>query len=125
MKNAFNITPIINLFIILLMASSVSAGTCLNNNCHQSLTTPKHLHGPIAAEMAGADGCMTCHQPSGKPCTTETAGKFMFTKEDKEMCLLCHGRDVATEHTKKEKTCLRCHDPHGSEDNYNFLRKDK
>ena len=125
MKKSSITISIVLAAILLLASNKSSAGSCLSNNCHQELTTTTPLHGPVAAEMAGSYGCITCHQPAGKACTSSTGGKFIFTKEDKEMCLRCHGGEAATKHTINEKTCLPCHNPHGSEIDHNFLRKNK
>lgn len=86
---------------------------------------PRYLHGPVAAEMAGAKGCIACHHPNGKPCTTSRGGAFSCNENEKEMCLLCHGEEAATEHTATEKGCLHCHDPHGSTKSANLLRNTK
>ena len=110
---------------ILLAGNQALAATCLNGGCHQPLTSPRYLHGPVAAEMAGATGCVACHQPNGKPCSRSRAGEFTYEKKGKEMCLLCHGKDAATEHTATEKHCLRCHDPHGSAESPYLLRNGK
>lgn len=108
---------------ILLTGVPALAATCLDGGCHQPLTTPRYLHGPVAAEMAGAKGCVACHRPNGKPCSEKRGGAFTFDKKEKEMCLRCHGKDAATEHTATAKNCLHCHDPHGSTENPTLLRK--
>ncbi len=110
---------------LLLTAGPALAASCLNGGCHQSLVTPRHLHGPVAAEMAGATGCIACHTPKGKVCSKNQAGEFTFDKKGKEMCLLCHGAEMATEHTTTQKNCLRCHNPHGSSKSSYMLREDQ
>jgi len=110
-------------FYATTMPGSAAAAGCLNNGCHQPLATPRHLHGPVAAEMAGAEGCTACHQPVGAACTPRTAGQFILPEKD--MCLLCHGGQTGTEHTNSKDACLECHDPHGSDKSPYLLRKDR
>ncbi|MDH4322123.1 MAG: hypothetical protein OEV73_11585 [Desulfobulbaceae bacterium] len=109
---------------ILLTSTPALSRTCLNGKCHQALTTARHLHGPIAAEMAGAKGCIACHLANGPACTKKRAGKFVLAKQEKELCKLCHGKGTATVHTDTQTECLRCHDPHGSDKGPNLLRTD-
>jgi len=124
MKKIITLITIINVIILIsLTTSQAFAGTCFDKSCHISLTKPKHIHGPIAAEMAGSPGCIACHRPAGSICSKRKTGAFIFTKDDKEMCLLCHGKVNATEHTNNQKTCLNCHDPHGSDESVYMLRK--
>ncbi len=109
---------------ILLASTPALSRTCLNGKCHQALTVSRHLHGPVAAEMAGAKGCIACHQSNGQACTKKRAGKFILAKQEKELCQLCHGKGTATEHTDSQTGCLHCHDPHGSDKSPNLLRAD-
>ncbi|HIJ78879.1 MAG: hypothetical protein OEY01_07400 [Desulfobulbaceae bacterium] len=103
----------------------VLAKGCLTGSCHQEFAGFKHLHGPIAAELAGAQGCIMCHQPAGVDCTVQHGGKFNLTKEG--LCLACHDKVTSTEHTKvqAEAKCLECHSPHGSDFSPHLLRKGK
>ena len=95
------------------MVDSVPAATCLDNGCHHQLAATKYLHGPVAAEQAGAKGCTMSHQPAGFPCTIGRAGQFNLRK--KEMCRLCHDKGTSTLHSAARNNCLECHDPHGSD----------
>ena len=106
-----------------ILFTPVYAGTCLNGSCHQDLTKTKHLHGPVAAEAFRTGGCVMCHTPSDKKCTTNKPGKF--TLKMKEMCLACHAKGTGTQHSTKQGKCLSCHNPHGSNDSPYFLRKGK
>ncbi len=106
--------------IILGTEDLALAATCLDN-CHQPLVSTKYLHGPVAAEQAGAKGCIMCHQQSGKACTSNKAGKFTLKKKD--MCLLCHKKGTGTQHSATKDNCLKCHDPHGSETSPFMVRK--
>lgn len=112
--------------VILMMttANPVLAASCLSNGCHQSITEVQHLHGPLAAELAGGQGCTICHQPFGVACSSHKAGKFSLKKN--ETCQICHGETAGTgsKHTIAKTDCLKCHNPHGSNTNQFMLRKD-
>ncbi|MDH5298206.1 MAG: hypothetical protein OEV91_04235 [Desulfobulbaceae bacterium] len=97
------------------------AASCLDNGCHQALAARRYLHGPVAAELAGTTGCVTCHQPNGGPCTPTRPGQFSLDK--KGMCLLCHEKATGSPHTDTQSNCLDCHDPHGSETSPFMVRK--
>lgn len=98
---------------------------CLSGACHQALAKPRYLHGPVAAEMAGAKACVMCHLPAGPACTATAKGRF--TLKGKEICQACHTKGTGTQHSKSEVEgkCLKCHAPHGSETSRQFLRADK
>lgn len=98
---------------------------CLNGSCHQGLTKSKYLHGPVAAEMAGAKACVMCHLPAGPACTA--GGKGSFKLKGKDICLGCHTKGNGTQHSQSEieSKCLKCHAPHGSDTSRQFLRADK
>lgn len=99
-----------------------AAGTCITGGCHQEIVSAKFLHGPVAAEEAGAEGCISCHVPAGAACTESKPGQYaMKTKEDR-LCLLCHERGTGTQHTRTKGACLSCHSPHGSEESGKLMR---
>lgn len=95
---------------------------CLSGSCHQDLTKVRYLHGPLAAEMAGAKACVMCHQPAGAKCTAGKGGSFTLKSEN--LCQTCHDRGTGTQHSQShvEAKCLLCHDPHGSEISPQMLR---
>jgi len=101
--------------------ATTPTATCLNNGCHKPLTVTRYLHGPVAAELAGARACIVCHQPTGAPCLPNRAGEFAMPTHD--ICLPCHGQKTATKHSASGKDCLKCHDPHGSETS-RYLERD-
>lgn len=109
--------------LLLLNPAAAKAKGCLNGGCHQELTQIQYMHGPVAAEMAGADGCVMCHLPSGPSCTASKAGTFSL--KEKDICLICHEKGVGTQHTESEveSKCLTCHLPHGSDISPQMLRK--
>lgn len=98
---------------------------CLNGGCHQGLTKTRYLHGPVAAEMAGAKGCVMCHLPAGPACTATAKG--IFKLKTKALCQACHTKGTGTQHSQAEieGKCLKCHAPHGSDSSRQFLRGDK
>lgn len=117
------------IFLLALLAlpeRGIAAGSaCLNGTCHQALTKTKYLHGPVAAEMAGAKACTMCHLLAGPGCTATKKGSFVL--KGKDICLACHTRGNGTQHSQAEveSKCLKCHAPHGSETSRQFLRADK
>ena len=102
-----------------------ASSLCLNGACHQALTKPKYLHGPVAAELAGAKACVMCHLAAGPACTATSKGSFKL--KGKDICLTCHTKGAGTQHSQGqiESKCLKCHAPHGSETSRQFLRADK
>lgn len=108
-----------------LGAVQAEAGTCLTGDCHRALISKKYVHGPIAAEHAGAMGCVVCHIPAGKECSESEAGKFRPLAPPIIMCQTCHAKGNDTLHTVKEMDCLKCHDPHGSDTSQVFERSAK
>lgn len=98
------------------------AAGCAAGECHKKLVSAKFLHGPVAAEEAGAEGCVSCHVPAGRPCAPGTAGAFSLKTKKERLCFLCHDRGTATQHTKTRTDCLACHNPHASESSKNLLR---
>jgi hypothetical protein len=102
-----------------------AASVCLNGSCHQTLTKSKYLHGPVAAELAGAKACVMCHLPAGPACTATAKGVFKL--KGKEICQACHTKGNGSQHSQSEieSKCLKCHAPHGSETSRQFLRGDK
>lgn len=109
--------------ISLLLTCHLAKAGCLTGSCHQQYATPKYLHGPVAAELAGGAGCSTCHIPAGKPCSPGKAGKFKPMASSTQMCQLCHTSGTGTQHSAKKIDCLKCHDPHGSETSAVLERK--
>jgi putative hemolysin len=88
---------------------------CFTGGCHQELTRVKYMHGPIAAEMSGGNGCIMCHVPSGAECSESRAGSYKIKTDG--LCIACHDKGTSSLHSDKEveAKCLMCHDPHGSE----------
>ena len=108
--------------LTLAAAVPADAGTCVAGSCHESMMSPKFLHGPVAAEAAGVDGCLSCHVPAGAKCTAAKGGTYKFKTKPERLCLLCHERGTGTQHTRASSRCLSCHSPHGSESGTNLMR---
>ncbi len=125
MARGFSTALLLGASFLLLISSGGNAwaGACLDHGCHHSLTTRRYLHGPVAAEMAGAKGCIACHHPTSVACTPTKAGTFDSPAQG--MCKLCHAHETDTEHTKTYGHCLDCHAPHGSQTSPYLLRTAK
>ena len=108
--------------LLALAASDAAAGNCTSGGCHRTITGSKFLHGPVAAEDTGGEGCIACHVPAGPPCASAKAGKFTYKTKKERLCLLCHERGTATQHTRSRADCLSCHNPHQSEQSASLLR---
>jgi hypothetical protein len=102
-----------------------AAKGCMSGSCHQDFAGVKYMHGPIAAELAGAQGCVMCHKPAGTDCSQQHGGKFQLKK--KGLCVVCHDKGTGTEHSQVQvdSKCLDCHSPHGSDLSPHLLREGK
>ena len=109
-----SVTTLIIMLATILPGES-EAASCLTGDCHKFLSKTKYLHGPVAAEMAGTQGCVACHVPAGKSCSSGKKGAFKPLAPASQMCKLCHARGTGTQHSTKKIDCLKCHDPHGSD----------
>ena len=105
--------------------ADVVAKGCMDGGCHQELTKVKYMHGPVAAEMAGVNGCKMCHLSSGAKCSASRAGSYKI--KTKGLCVTCHAKGAGTQHSAKEieSKCLNCHNPHGSNVSPQMLRADR
>lgn len=125
----FRPTVYLGLAVILIFSfgseNGASAKGCMSGSCHQNLAKVKYMHGPIAAELAGAQGCVMCHKSAGASCTQKQGGKFRLKTNG--LCLACHDKGTSTKHSQiqVESKCLDCHSPHGSELSPQLLRKGK
>jgi len=110
-----------SLFPCFATGEAIAQG-CMNGGCHQELLKSKYMHGPVAAEMAGINGCQMCHISSGSKCTPKRGGSYK-TKA-KGLCSTCHSKGTSTRHSDKEieSKCLKCHNPHGSNISRYMLR---
>lgn len=99
------------------------AGACLVGGCHEDKIDYKNLHGPLAAEEVVGNGCVQCHLPDGKGCTEDVGGKYKFIVPKEAMCTSCHEKSESPDHVAREKDCLKCHSPHGSDTSVYLLRK--
>jgi len=118
-------TCLVGLLASASWGKAANGSVCLSGVCHQGLTKSKYLHGPVAAELAGAKACVMCHTPVGPPCTATSKGSFKL--KGREMCQTCHAKGNGSQHSQAgiESKCLRCHAPHGSDSSRQFLRADK
>lgn len=102
--------------------STAQADSCVAGKCHDSVLAANRLHGPVAAEEAGLEGCVACHVPQGAPCTASRGGEYAFKAEGDALCFRCHDRITDEVHVQAKSPCLSCHDPHGSEDDDHLTR---
>lgn len=117
--------PAIAVSLFFIQVETAWAKGCLNGGCHQELTAVRYLHGPVAAEMAGVDGCGMCHLSAGAACTATSPGSFSL--KGKLICQACHDKGTGSQHSQSqvESKCLNCHNPHGSETSSYMLRPGK
>ena len=59
----------------------------------------KFVHGPVAVQV-----CVMCHKQTGKHA-------FKLAEQGQNLCYLCHEKMGP----KHGKACITCHDPHGSD----------
>jgi hypothetical protein len=109
--------------IALGMAGSSWAGSCVDKGCHAPLIAHKYLHGPLAAESVGGQGCASCHIAAGAPCSGAKGGVFKLVDAKDAICTLCHEASESPNHVGRKTGCLTCHDPHGGDDSAVMLRK--
>lgn len=105
---------VVTLIIFNVVIDEAVAQGCMNGGCHQELVKVKYMHGPVAAEMAGVNGCKMCHIPTGAKCSAGRGGSYKI--KVKGLCVTCHAKGAGTQHSAKEieSKCLNCHSPHGS-----------
>src|SRR5271166_6035224 len=90
--------------------------TCIA--CHEDKTKGKAVHSAIAM------GCTSCHEIRNNKDVTRVK---LVTTTPYALCLTCHADKKAadikgTVHSPAVRDCLKCHDPHSS-DNKNQLLK--
>ena len=95
---------------------NVDSAKCLE--CHEDKTKGKSVHSAIAT------GCLSCHEVRVNKDVTRIK---LTTSTPQKLCLSCHAeKDAATlkgtVHPPAVRDCLKCHDPHTS-DNKNQLLK--
>ena len=88
-------------FALVLSAVPAFADSgCLNEGCHKKMLDYKFVHGPVAVGE-----CDYCHVSTGKHA-------FKIKATGDALCADCHDLKV------KGTRCVRCHDPHGSGQEY-------
>ena len=105
-----------------VLVDSAWAGTCVDAGCHSSIMSAKYVHGPVAVESSGMQGCRLCHVSAGEPCTKTQGGKFSFQHSNDILCSTCHSKGTGSQHTGAEGKCVSCHNPHSSDVSDRFLK---
>lgn len=122
--------PALSCFIVILMfAGQASAAkhpvpldpeadtsTCIA--CHEDKTKGKAVHSAIAM------GCTSCHEIRTNKDVTRIK---LITTTPAALCLTCHADKNAAEikgtvHPPAVRDCVKCHDPHSSDNKYQLLK---
>jgi predicted CXXCH cytochrome family protein len=90
--------------------------TCLA--CHEDKTKGKAVHSAMAM------GCMACHEVRNNKDVTRVK---LITTTPYALCLTCHADKKAadlkgTVHPPAVRDCIKCHDPHSSENKNQLLK---
>ncbi|HLI62209.1 MAG TPA: cytochrome c3 family protein, partial [Terriglobales bacterium] len=86
--------------------------------CHEDKAKGKYVHSAIAT------GCTSCHEIRVNRDVTRV---ILTTTTPQALCLTCHADfDAAnlkgTVHPPAVRDCLKCHDPHESDNKYQLLK---
>lgn len=91
-------------------ASAQVKDSCVTDKCHSHMGREKFVHGPVAVGE-----CTVCHKKTGEH-------KFTISKKSEELCYNCHPDRVDMKkgaHAKsREAVCIKCHDPHQSQQKF-------
>jgi predicted CXXCH cytochrome family protein len=95
---------------------NVDSKKCLE--CHEEKTKGKAVHSAIAM------GCLTCHEVRVNKDITRVK---LTTSSPQSLCLTCHtDKDASalkgTVHPPAIRDCIKCHDPHTSDNKYQLLK---
>jgi predicted CXXCH cytochrome family protein len=98
------------------LEKNVDGAKCLE--CHEDKSKGKAVHSAIAM------GCLTCHEVRVNKDITRVK---LTTATPYKLCLSCHGDKDATQikgrvHEPAIRDCLKCHDPHTSENKNQLLK---
>ena len=93
--------------------------TCLE--CHEDKTKGKFVHSAIQM------GCTSCHEVRVNKDITRVK---LITSTPQALCLTCHAdKDAATlkgtVHPPAVRDCIKCHDPHESDNKNQLLKADQ
>ena len=108
-------------------ATFVGDKTCAD--CHGGIarifpSSPHARRRPESSQMAGQDGCESCHGPGSKHAAAGAAGTNYIVNPGKDpaACFQCHLEAQAEFHLPQhhpvaegKMNCVQCHDPHGQD----------
>ncbi len=98
------------------LAPNTDSAKCIE--CHEDKTKGKAVHSAIAA------GCTSCHEVR---VTKDVTRVKLITATPYALCLTCHADKNATDlkgtvHPPAVRDCLKCHDPHTSDNKFQLLK---
>ena len=98
------------------LEKNVDSAKCLE--CHANKAKGKFVHTAVAA------GCTSCHEVRVNRDVTRVK---LITTTSYGLCLTCHkdknaGEIKGTVHKPAVRECLKCHDPHESDNKYQLLK---
>lgn len=99
-------------FLIVISRSYVSAQSCTDNSCHQSVINIVQPHAPVKEK-----DCAGCHQQKNKTHPITGKKSFELTAKVPALCTQCHapfGKKNVLHPPVKDGDCLACHKPHGA-----------
>ena len=96
--------------------SNVTAAKCIE--CHENKAKGKAVH------TATEKGCLSCHEVRVAKDVTRVK---LITATPLKLCLTCHSKMDAAQvkghmHSPAIRDCLKCHDPHTSDNKYELLK---
>jgi len=97
------------------LEKNVDAAKCIE--CHEDKTKGKAVHSAIAT------GCLSCHEVR---VTKDVTRVKLTTTTTQALCLSCHDEKkldpAKTMHAPAIRDCVKCHDPHQSENPNQLLK---
>jgi predicted CXXCH cytochrome family protein len=98
------------------LEKNADSAKCLE--CHADKTKGKNVHTAVAA------GCTSCHEVR---VTKDVTRVKLVTTTASALCFTCHADEnpadiKGTVHNPAKRDCLKCHDPHQSENKFQLIK---